>query len=69
MNKIILNSINYGIENNYQFIYRIPGLEKPEDYLDQYVDAKDVNMDLVWDDVKDIIENHKQREITLIFKR
>lgn len=71
MNKIILDVINYGIQHNYQFIYRIPAKNSKgnSDYIDMYVDTKDVDIDAIWNYVKSHIEDTENKTIILNLKK
>lgn len=69
INKLTQNVVEYGIEKGYQFIYRRPGIKNESDYIDMYVNSKDIDIDYISKNVKNHMEDNNKKVITLIFKR
>lgn len=68
MNKLTQNAIEYGIEKGYQFIYRFPEINSKNEYIDMYVYSENVNINSIFNKVKEHLEDQNQKVITLIFK-
>lgn len=68
MTPVFKDIIGYGIEKNYKFIYRNPCVINPDEYIDLYLEAKDVNLDIIWNKIKDVIEDKTNKTIIIVMK-
>lgn len=68
MNPIIKDLIDYGIDKNYKFIYRNPCVVNPEDYIDLYLEANNVDLDCIWTRVKYAEEDKQTKTVILTMK-